>query len=232
MDRKKAKGLNSNGLKIMACIFMLCDHIGAVLMEDNAVMRAVGRLAFPVFAFLLAEGYKHTSDKRKYFVRLIIFALISEVPFDLTFYGRIFSFERQNIFFTLAAGIIIMYAADIASSRRFFSLALIVISISLTFFLKFDYSICGLAFIVLFYLWGPETGDAGFIENIKSNLGFIIFSGVLWFLFYGIKQIYAVFSIIPITLYNGRYGRKGYKYIFYLFYPIHLLVLLLIKKFI
>lgn len=230
MDRKKAKGLNSNGLKIIACIIMLCDHIGVILMEDNAVMRAVGRLAFPVFAFLLAEGYKHTSDRKNYCVRLLFFALISEIPFDLAFYGKMFSFEGQNIFFTLAAGIIIMYAADIAFSRHFLALALIVASMTLTFFLKFDYGICGLAFIAIFYLHGPKTGDGKFIEKIKNNLGFTIFSGVLWFLFYGIKQVYAVFSIIPITLYNGRYGRKVFKYIFYLFYPIHLLILYLIKN--
>ena len=103
MDKRAETGITSNQLKLLACIFMLCDHVGFVLMNNNWIMRAVGRLAFPIFAFLLVEGYRHTSDIRKYFIRLFLFALISEVPFDLVTTGRLFDMQKQNIFFTLAA---------------------------------------------------------------------------------------------------------------------------------
>lgn len=83
-------------------------------MNNNWIMRAVGRLAFPIFAFLLVEGYRHTSDIRKYFIRLFLFALISEVPFDLASTGQVFDLQKQNIFFTLAAGLIVLYLGKVA----------------------------------------------------------------------------------------------------------------------
>ena len=95
MDKRAETGITSNQLKLLACIFMLCDHVGFVLMNNNWIMRAVGRLAFPIFAFLLVEGYRHTSDIRKYFIRLFLFALISEVPFDLVTTGRLFDMKSR-----------------------------------------------------------------------------------------------------------------------------------------
>lgn len=209
---------------------MLCDHIGAVFMDDNAIMRAIGRMAFPIFAFLLAEGYRHTSDKRKYFIRLMVFAFVSEAPFDLVFYGRAFSLERQNVFFTLAAGIVVMYAADIAYEKKLQAIIFVATAIAAALFLRFDYGLCGLLIITAFYMYEPDTGASGFLNKLWNNMGFTVLTGVIWVLFYGVKQLYALFAIIPITLYNGERGRSSLKYVFYLFYPVHLLVMYLIIK--
>ncbi|NLC03985.1 MAG: TraX protein, partial [Tissierellia bacterium] len=91
-------------LKIIALISMVIDHYGAIFQSGIDIYRIIGRLAFPIYAFLLVEGYTHTRDVKKYGRRLLIFALVSELPFDLAFYGKL-SFTHQNIFFTLFIGL-------------------------------------------------------------------------------------------------------------------------------
>ena len=172
-------------------------------MNNNWIMRAVGRLAFPIFAFLLVEGYRHTSDIRKYFIRLFLFALISEVPFDLASTGQVFDLQKQNIFFTLAAGLVVLYLGKVAKWNQMGAVIGIVVIMVVSEALHFDYGMAGILLIVLIY-----------------------------FLFYGIRQLYAVLAILPISLYNGEYGRKNkvLKYTFYVFYPAHLLILYLLSK--
>ena len=107
------KGLTGSTLKIIAMIAMLIDHIGAAVLvrvirstgdmslyEGYTILRKIGRIAFPIFCFLLVEGFIHSSDKKKYALRLGIFALLSEVPFDLAFQSKVVGFEYQNVFFT------------------------------------------------------------------------------------------------------------------------------------
>ena len=131
---KERKGISGSTLKIIAIITMLIDHIGAgvlgILMvvrglneaaDLNAwidanstlvityqMMRFVGRLAFPIFCFLLIEGFEHTHDVKKYALRLLSFCLVSEIPFDLLFNGKILEFGYQNVFFTLFIGLMVM----------------------------------------------------------------------------------------------------------------------------
>ena len=214
-------------------------------MNNNWIMRAVGRLAFPIFAFLLVEGYRHTSDIRKYFIRLFLFALISEVPFDLVTTGHLFDLQKQNIFFTLAAGLIVLYLGKVAKWNQMGAIIGIVVSMVLAEALHFDYGIAGILLIVLIYYSTKDgtmehafrnaslvTGHYPFSWKLRQNMGFAIVSAVLYFLFYGIKQLYAVLAILPISLYNGEYGRKNkiLKYAFYVFYPAHLLILYLLSK--
>ena len=87
-------------LKVLALITMIIDHYGAIFQNDIITFRIIGRLAFPIYCFLLVEGYLHTSDVKQYAKRLLLFALISEMPFDLAFYNKL-GFTHQNIFFTL-----------------------------------------------------------------------------------------------------------------------------------
>ena len=212
-------------------------------MNNNWIMRAVGRLAFPIFAFLLVEGYRHTSDIRKYFIRLFLFTLISEVPFDLVTTGRLFDMQKQNIFFTLAAGLIVLYLGKVAKWNQMGAVIGIVVIMVVAEALHFDYGIAGILLIVLMYYStqdgtaehafrnaGLVTGHYPFSRKLRQNMGFAIVSAVLYFLFYGIRQLYAVLAILPISLYNGEYGRKNkvLKYAFYVFYPAHLLILYLL----
>lgn len=245
MDKRTETGITSNQLKLLACIFMLCDHVGLVLMNNNWIMRAVGRLAFPIFAFLLVEGYRHTSDIRKYFIRLFLFALISEVPFDLASTGQVFDLQKQNIFFTLAAGLVVLYLGKVAKWNQMGAVIGIVVIMVVSEALHFDYGMAGILLIVLIYYStkdgtvehafrnaGLVTGHYPFGWKLRQNMGFAIVSAVLYFLFYGIRQLYVVLAILPISLYNGEYGRKNkvLKYTFYVFYPAHLLILYLLSK--
>ena len=115
---EKNFGLDGFVLKSIAMVAMLIDHMGAVLFPQYLGMRMIGRIAFPIYCFLLVEGAMHTSDIRKYELRLFLFALVSELPFDLAFQGTI-DFNHQNVFFTLLLGVIGIDLARASSSSSF-----------------------------------------------------------------------------------------------------------------
>lgn len=120
------KGLSGSALKIIAIVTMLIDHIAATviirilkfggyndgLYQLYRVMRNIGRIAFPIFCFLLVEGFMHTRDREKYALRLGCFAAVSEIPFDLAFNGKVLEVGYQNVFFTLLLGLLTMMAYD------------------------------------------------------------------------------------------------------------------------
>ena len=96
---------------------MIIDHTGAVLFPGELMFRYIGRISFPIFCFLLTEGFFHTKDVRKYMLRLGIFAVVSEIPYDLAFRGTVLEFEHQNVFFTLFMGVVMMYALEKSGER-------------------------------------------------------------------------------------------------------------------
>lgn len=208
-------GLNTFILKIIAIISMLIDHIGAVFFPEVAVLRMIGRMAFPIFAYLLVEGFCYTHDVKKYMMRLGIFALISEVPFDLAFYGTSFTDVHQNVFFTLFIGLVTLYCYWKVSGTVSKS-AVLIAGMLIAEFLCTDYSSMGIAIIIFFYL---------FREQVFVKL--IIVALINIFLMGGI-QLYAVFGLVPVALHNREQGPK-IKWLFYGFYPAHLLVLGLIN---
>ncbi len=240
--RKKSFGISSNTLKIFAYACMLCDHVGYVLVDDNSVMRAIGRLAFPIFVFLLVEGYRHTSNVKKYILRLFVFALISEVPYDLAFAGSVFDISDQNVFFTLAAGLTAVYLLDrvlsgaysVASEyRMILAFGAVLIPAILAEICRTDYGMGGIVVIILFYMITPLYGRGKLPEKAKRNATNTVLSAVIYYLFYGLSELYALFAIIPISFYNGKRGKKNklIQYAFYFFYPLHLLCIYMVDKF-
>ncbi len=216
--------MNSFQLKWIAIITMAIDHIAAVLVAPGSttwwIMRGIGRLAFPIFVFLLVQGFLHTRSVNKYLLRLAAFALISEVPFDLAFYGKVLEFSHQNIFFTLFLGLLAIYLVNMTEKalaenlilQSFLSgLAVLVLSF-LAALLRTDYDYRGVLLIVGFYLF----------RRNKILMG-VALAFVVVILFGSIESI-ALLSIIPIAFYNGEKG-KSMKYFFYIFYPAHLLLL-------
>lgn len=209
-------GINGFTLKCIAMVCMLIDHTGAVLFPQYRILRIIGRLAFPIYCFLLVEGAMHTRNIRKYELRLFLFALVSEVPFDLALFGRI-HWEHQNVFFTLFLGVVTI---DLAKryKNKIMIFIFAIVAILLAEFLHTDYSGSGIVFIVCYYLM--------YERKIFRHLMFAVENILL----YGISiQSYASLAALPMMLYNGRKG-PSLKYFFYVFYPLHLLILYLIIR--
>ena len=124
-QQEKAVGLSGSTLKLIAIVTMFIDHLGVVAFETQIsnymvpyyIMRLIGRLAFPIFCFLLVEGFFHTRDVKKYALRLLVFAFISEIPFDLAFNRQMFYWRHQNVFFTLFIGLLVIALLEIGRAH-------------------------------------------------------------------------------------------------------------------
>jgi len=195
---------------------MLIDHVGAVLFPENMVLRCIGRLSFPIFCFLLTEGARYTRDIRKYMIRLGGFALISEIPYDLAFHGKVVDPGYQNVFFTLLLGLILIYMLERSAELPLKAVEILAV-MSAADFLRTDYSFKGILLIAVFYL-------------LRENLWLKTACAAMWnFLWNGSIQGYGALAMLPIAMYNGERGRKM-KYFFYVFYPAHLIILFLVHK--
>lgn len=237
-------GLTSNMLRFIAVLLMISDHVWATYMSFGNWMTYIGRLAFPIFAFQIAEGFVHTKNFKKYALRLLSFAIISELPFNLFYSSRWFNPYHQNVLFTLLLGLMAIKvldslkknhkAKDIALSALW--LLLIVVASVLGFV---DYGFNGVLMVVLFYVFRnfPFAWLAQLVGMVCINI--IFFEGqVIPFELFGKyfeipTQGFAVFSLIPIWLYGGRKGisNKFLQYGFYAFYPVHMIILALIRYF-
>ena len=215
MQEKLQKwGLNGFTLKWIALITMIIDHTGATLFPEHMIFRIIGRLAFPIYCFLLVEGAVYTKNKRGYLIRLLAFAVISEIPFDLMVSNQIWNWGAQNVFFTLSIGLLAVYALQ--KNKPLYSAAALVL-IFVAEFLTTDYGAVGILFIIIFYAFREKL--------LVKGIAF----GVADIFLYGGVQSYAVLALVPIYCYNGKRGRKM-KYFFYAMYPIHLLILYGIRK--
>lgn len=216
------KNMNVFLLKTLALTSMIIDHYGAIFHGGIDIYRIIGRLAFPIYAFLLVEGYSHTGNVKKYGTRLLIFALISEVPFDLAFYKGI-SLSHQNIFFTLFIGLLTMYFLDNQAKYKLNTSIIWLLALFSAMILSVDYSFIGIIYILAFY----------YTQNLKTPQR-IFASGAIIFivnlLTYSFTQQYALLSLPLIFLYNGKLGpsNKFLQILFYIAYPLHLLIFYLI----
>ena len=209
-------------LKWIAVLTMVIDHVGAILFPDQIWMRVIGRVAFPVYAYCLAEGFRYTSDYRRYLGRLALFAILSEIPFDLAFYGVPFSFAHQNVFFTLTLGLILLWVLERFREQLLLCAGAFVVLCFLAQALHMDYGAGGLLMVFAFYLARQGTSPwIGWGIFVFINLfGYAV--GVQWA---------AIIALLPIGLYSGKAGKKKQRF-FYWIYPLHLLLLWIIEKYI
>lgn len=216
-------------LKIIAIISMLFDHIGYIIFGNFSFMNYIGRLAFPIFAFGIAEGYSHTKDLKKYFLRLSIFALISQIPYML-FLNTIGGNFTLNILFTLILGLLTITVYE-KIDNKFLGLLFVILCGVIGYFGHFDYGWFGIAVIFIFHIFKDK--------KILMNLSFI-FAVIINYMYNFITTsrieylfiiLFCSLSLIPINLYNGKKG-KDMKYMLYIFYPLHLVVLYLLNFFI
>ena len=142
--------INAFQLKCIAIVTMFIDHVGAILFPGELIFRYIGRISFPIFCFLLIEGFSHTRDIRKYMILLAIFALISEIPYDLAFRHTWFDIERQNVFFTLLIGIVMMYALERCATWPEKAIV-VILSMWIAVVLKTDYNFKGILLISFYF---------------------------------------------------------------------------------
>lgn len=242
-------GLNGARLKWCAIVLMLVDHIGVVLIWPLVtagsslpflgmgqkgfltlyyVCRLLGRTAFPVFGFLLVEGLLHTHSRAGYLVRLAVFALLSEVPFDLAISGQVFSLDNQNVFCTLLiAGLTIRVYEYITQKALEANQTLLVTQITriaavmvmayIAQMLHTDYGMVGVAAIFVMYIYQAKNQPF-----MGAFMGWLVLSLSMWI------ELFSFPFLGLVWCYNGQRGRQN-KYFFYIFYPAHLLLLVGLK---
>jgi len=229
----RCRCMDGNVLKLIAIASMLTDHIGAVLYPQLIYLRIIGRLAFPIFCFLLSEGALHTHSIKRYLGRMGIFALISELPFDIALNRRWICLDKQNVFLTLFIGLAVISAvrfreksendteAGHAAAAFCRSIPRDVFDISVLFagcgaaeLLKTDYSWYGVAIIFVFYtLRGSTWLKFLFVSILMCMMGSI--------------EPYGMLALLLILMYNGKRHScsRAVQFAAYAFYPLHLLVL-------
>ena len=224
----KGKFLTQEYLKILACLLMLLDHIGHLNLVPGfyTELRTIGRLAFPIFCFLLCEGFLHTRSKKNYLIRLGIGMLLAEIPFDLFSVGYITG-QRQSVMVTLFLAFVMALLME-KTNRIWLKVLLVVPFYFLADLLKTDYAGAGVLVAAIFLL----TDKLPQKLLIQTVLIFIaMFFVESWKVtIFGIRfplQLFGVFAMVPIALYNGKKTSHNpvLQWGFYLFYPVHMLIL-------
>lgn len=210
-------------LKIIALVTMFCDHLSYALWGKFSFLNYIGRLAFPIFAFQLTEGFIHTRSKKNYLYRLFIFAIASQVPFML--FCRLFNTTVVlNIFFTLFVGLIALIGYE-NCKNKYVGVLLVACLASTADFLKMDYGAFGILMIFIFYIFKDKKI---FMNLLYSALIFIkyipLYISTNFYYEYLLLIATYFIPLILINLYNGKKGPDT-KYFLYLFYPIHLILL-------
>lgn len=234
-----SKQLNGAHLKWIAIISMLIDHIGAIPLQEYLTLininpmhdgfshplviiywicRLIGRLAFPLFSFLLVEGFIHTRNRYKYGFMMLIFFILSEVPFDLAAYNTTLELSHQNIYLTLFIGFITMVLIE--KQNHWVSVMIMLLTGIANELLRGDYGLYGILMIGLIYM----------VRESRINQKVVVFIlGLYQLMPYISPGLAASSSAGLIHLYSGKRGKQP-KYFFYLFYPAHLFILYLITS--
>ncbi|MCM1149239.1 MAG: conjugal transfer protein TraX [Butyricicoccus sp.] len=236
--------LTSEALHALAMALMLCDHLWATLFPAAEWMTCLGRLAFPIFAFMTAEGYARTHDIKRYMLRMLAAALVSEIPFNLMYADSVFYPFHQNVLWTLLLGLALLYLTDKARERfrGAARVALYALLVLLGFFLGYaamlDYYGVGVMTVLVFRFF-PCRGVKNllcqlaclYVLNVSLLGGYYYEINILGHSFELVQQGFALLSLIPIWLYGGRRGSggKGFRYFCYAFYPAHMLLLFLTR---
>ena len=240
--------MTSSTLKVIACLLMLIDHVGAGLFHGAIFLRMIGRLSFPIFAYFISMGYSKTNSFTKYLYRLLIFVVLSQIPLSLVlsenirissfsdflnfFVGR--PYPHLNIFFTLALGLLAIRIWDMENPKHIKIISVLALGI-IAKYCYTDYGIYGVVMILSFYIFRENK-----IKTVISQCIIYVLFNVPQILLYIYKfpaskvelvlfnQALSILALFFIFSYNGKKG-KDLKFFFYSFYPVHLLIIGLIK---
>ena len=226
---EKLSILSGSALKLIACISMLSDHmakfwfyrfpwanevwftVAGRAMSLSHLMQMFGRFAFPIFVFLLIEGFEKTKNRKKYGISLFVLALLSEIPFDLMLGHNIVLIQRQNVMFTLLLGYLAMCSLERFKDKPLVSLSLLVVMFLISRYMHADYQTIGFVFILLMYGLRKELIIRCVACPVLLKMKLMVF-----------------LSLLLTCMYNGKRGfikTPVLKYSFYAFYPVHMLLI-------
>ena len=235
LNSGKCKIFSGSWLKLIAVVSMLIDHTAHILWWDDPTMtaelfflggrsisaywlaRKIGRLAFPIFCFLIAEGWRHTRSKVKYGLNLALFALISEIPFNLMMGGTLGNPGKQNVFVTLFLGLLFLWVYDCKIRELWKAIGFLGVG-ACAILLKADYGLAGAVLVLVMHALNQKPA-------LRAIISYPMLSG----------GPAAFCAFVPISLYSGKRGfirSRWLKYGFYLFYPLHILILFGIRKYV
>ena len=222
--------MSSFALHIIAMIFMLCDHMWATIL-DYEWLTCIGRIAFPIFAFLITEGYIHTSNINKYIKRMVIFAIITEIPFNLMVSASPIYPFHQNVLWTFVISLLTLKYLNFDNTKNIFkSILIIILAIIIATITMCDYFGTGVMMVVGFYIF-RKSKLLQLLMMIYVNMiliqGYSYPIDIAGYTYYFPQQGFAILSLIFIWLYNGKQGyhAKWFKIFCYAFYPLHMLIL-------
>ena len=245
----KTPDITADGLKMFACIVMLIQTVGIAVIEKGlihldqytqeslnqamsqdsrlmtlagigSIMQLIGGMAIPVFAFLLVEGFRNTSDYKKYLLTMIITALVSEIPYDLAICGKVWDLSSQNAMITMCICLILLKCMELFSNSSGFAGSMVRILIMIAAIVwvsifRAEYGLCMVLLVTVFYVFDTKN-------VLKTVLGCII----------SLMYVTGPIAFYGIWCYNGDRKDRINKYVYYAFYPLHLLVLGVIAKFV
>ncbi|MBR5952065.1 MAG: hypothetical protein IKZ85_02200 [Pseudobutyrivibrio sp.] len=237
--------ITGTGLKLIAILTMFVDHfalgpLASWIIENTPsmsadtyasyynfyhVLRGIGRMSFPIYCYLLVEGVDHTRNIKKYAVRILTVALLSEIPFDYLFYGRFFYWYHNNVLWVLLLGLICLHLYSLVEKYEA-SLALkmviMCVGMAIAHFTFVDYGEAGICCICLISILNGEDFRTRIIAFMAGVGALAVLSSSI--------ELLAMAMVIPIALYRGERGRDSrfLRKFFYLFYPLHLCLLILV----
>lgn len=220
--------MSSAVLQWIALLAMVTDHVGYAFFPGLRVLRSVGRLSFPIFAFLLSQGFTHTSNRRNYALRLFLFGLVSEVPYQFLLYGGFVHPPWKNILFALLLSFFAMWCLEQGGVFLLGSAAAVLAAE----WGGFSYGAYGVLLTLCFFECGrvfPKEKDRR-KEKVFWSLSLAVLTLLYCLLHGGWFQIWAALAAVPLLLYNGERGKRLPRYFLYAFYPAHLAVLVLLRQ--
>ena len=229
--QKSKFGLTNNQLKIIAMVSMLCDHVGLLFFSDAEIFRIIGRIAFPIFAYMIAEGCRYTKNRAKYLGMIAAMA----VAFQVVYFVAMQSLY-QGILVTFSLAIITIYSIDgiLKSKKLWVRLASLgALAFVAVFVFVLPLLLQGTDFALDYGVWGILLPlIVYFMPSHKWRIGgafALLLVRAIYYTFVpvslGLLQWFSLLSILFLVLYNGERGKTKMKYAFYIFYPAHLVIL-------
>ena len=245
MGQNSKLQISSAGLHILAMGLMMCDHLWAMFFPAEEWLTCIGRIAFPIFAFMVAEGYSHTHNLRHYLLRMLLGALLAEIPFDLMYGSSIFYPFHQNVLWTFLLGLSLIALIEKIKSRFrpvaavLLTAALTILGFAIGYIAMVDYYGIGILTVLMFHFFRKRSWKNRlcqliclYILNVKLLGGYYYDVQIFGFEIEVVQQGFALLALIPIWLYQGRQGihNKFFQYFCYGFYPVHMLLLFVVRE--